>query len=658
MAFPPEQQSILTRPSASNVSRVHNITSPLAQLGLSSGIHSYNNVASSSTFKAPPPALDFNLFRSNSLYSIESTTSLDTFSQDGYGHDEDDDDVNGGESPSTPKASRTQYFNPTSPSLPPVQSTPTRSFQVTSRGPPVIESTSTSRGATVSDLNPIVSHREFNLKPIPSIKIRGKIAPIPRAAPVSLQPETSRLDADLESIYGEQGSEWGEDEGTFEWLDNHAVPEAVNGNGAGLVSPSKRFSKLKAAVTSGGQGGEGGVKRLRKQLVFPRRAPPPPPPPPADGVHNVPISPPARMARLPKSSKEESVLRVHNSQPQVGEVYRPRYAEPTSPLKASFQQPVAQTYLLAPTMVPMKGADADTAPRTAKELAHQSVAYSFYDLDGSEASPSTPKGELLFPNGKYTKVSASSLDSRSEDGRDRERSISEPTSARKVKPQTAEDFLRLGIEARGRNDLAKSAWYFLKAAECGSPTGRMYRGGWTSRIPSSGLDADKGTGLSLRHGWGVAKDEKRAFMELRQACDENFSKGGMDFHNQSPATIKLTSQQQKSTTRDLSMGLFEIANCFLDGVGVKKAPDIALNYLRFAANMGDLASQERGWSLTMLRGPMKAHDVSELGYLLSKGHNGIKKDMKEAAKWYRTAIGQGSSNTFGLAWVWKDKYMN
>jgi TPR repeat protein len=41
--------------------------------------------------------------------------------------------------------------------------------------------------------------------------------------------------------------------------------------------------------------------------------------------------------------------------------------------------------------------------------------------------------------------------------------------------------------------------------------------------------------------------------------------------------------------------LFEIANCFLEGVGVKKAPDIAVSYLRFAANMGDLASQEREW---------------------------------------------------------------
>lgn len=90
--------------------------------------------------------------------------------------------------------------------------------------------------------------------------------------------------------------------------------------------------------------------------------------------------------------------------------------------------------------------------------------------------------------------------------------------------------------------------------------------------------------------------------------------------------------------RDLSLGMFEIANCFLEGVGVKKAPDVAIAYLRFAANMGDLASQEREWSLAMLEVPVLIWCGEELGFLLSKGASGIKKDMKEAAKWYRMAV--------------------
>lgn len=51
--------------------------------------------------------------------------------------------------------------------------------------------------------------------------------------------------------------------------------------------------------------------------------------------------------------------------------------------------------------------------------------------------------------------------------------------------------------------------------------------------------------------------------------------------------------QADKIQRDLSLGLFEIANCFLEGSGTKKSPDVALNYLKLAANMGDLASQER-----------------------------------------------------------------
>lgn len=39
--------------------------------------------------------------------------------------------------------------------------------------------------------------------------------------------------------------------------------------------------------------------------------------------------------------------------------------------------------------------------------------------------------------------------------------------------------------------------------------------------------------------------------------------------------------------------MFEVGNCFLGGIGVKKAPDVALQYLRFAANLGDLSAQER-----------------------------------------------------------------
>jgi len=50
----------------------------------------------------------------------------------------------------------------------------------------------------------------------------------------------------------------------------------------------------------------------------------------------------------------------------------------------------------------------------------------------------------------------------------------------------------------------------------------------------------------------VARDDKRAFNELRRACDASLSEGGVDFH-EAPGTIKLSMQQKKSTmVSDLS----------------------------------------------------------------------------------------------------------
>ena len=126
--------------------------------------------------------------------------------------------------------------------------------------------------------------------------------------------------------------------------------------------------------------------------------------------------------------------------------------------------------------------------------------------------------------------------------------------------------------------------------------------------------------MELTHySWGVARDDRRAFNELRQACEDSLNGERLDLGRNAGA-VMLTMQQnhtltvrlpeiisQYSTSRtwvdlllrqlakqkDFLLGLFEIANCFLEGVGVKRSPEIALAYLRSAGNMGDLASQER-----------------------------------------------------------------
>ncbi|ORY34279.1 hypothetical protein BCR39DRAFT_517414 [Naematelia encephala] len=658
-------------PSASDVVSSGSFASPLAQFK-----GSLVNSSSTSTLRHPinvkaVPTLDLNLFRTASVCSIDSLASLGTVSGESVS-----DFGSRVESPTTPRATKTheEYFDLESPTTTPSktssssQLTPKRSFRVASR-------------------EPIKTRPRALSRPEPASR-----------APVPIQPNHDLLDSDLRSVHGEQGSEWGEDEANFEWLDTNDAPEAVNGHGRDSLSPSKRLSKIKASVPGLGTS-EG--RKLKKPLVFARRAPPPPSE--SGPSTSKAISHPQNLQpRSPRTNNEGSRAQMINyiegprsprtdtegprsartgyqgprsprinynegfrsPRTNLNEEFRTEYNDGLKSARTKHDEHLPAPGLRPPSLrsssdpmhapvprrnlslaarpaaqgsdrqapiafLPLKDSTSSAMNRRNSKMSMQSVAYSFYDLDPE--SPSTPRagtpsGELLFPRGKYVKVPLSRLE---HDARERTFSAPEPPrptpkpqhSALIVGDRNADDLVSAGVEARGKGDLPKAAWYFMKAAEMGSATGRMYYG------------------LALRHGWGVAKDDRKAFVELRRACEESLSGGQIDFHR-SPGATKLTPQQKKAMTRDLSVGMFEIANCFLEGVGVKKAPDVGVSYLRFAANMGDVASQE------------------QLGFLLSKGSGGIKKDMKEAARWYRTAIAQGSTNTFGLAWIWKDKYMD
>ncbi|ODN76075.1 hypothetical protein L202_06016 [Cryptococcus amylolentus CBS 6039] len=676
-SFHPRQPSLRRMPSARDA--VSNFKSPLARLeqesrSAKSHAGSSRNASLSSAESeviAPPvPALQFNLFRPNSIMSIASLASDYTIPQSDEGGEPEADEEEE-EAPATPKASTSGqqgYFEGG-------RATPTSSNATSASKMPSAWSNNTiaTTATTVPIKPPLAPKRSFNVSSRPSsptIESTQKTAPfvlgpvpprrtqsqvradaLAKDAPAPHRPEETEVGEDWASIHGEQGSDWGDDESQFEWLDTDGAPQATNGiDGRGGVrglSPSKRLSKLRTAMSKSEYSESGRSGKLKKPLVLPKRAPPPPPP-----TAPAPLREPLN-ARLPpsptkggwKMTKQNSQPSMHGRQveglpnrsdtlrdearPGVNARWTERPGTSGSPQTSNFP---AQQHPMPPLMAPMKVPLKDDGPSTSLgtssgRQSHHSYqsGYSFYDLDGgeTESSPSTPKAgsdsDLVFPKGKYVKVPTSALEVR-------ERTVSKPaartptTPAASITGRSADELVHMGIEARGKGDLPKSAYYFMKAAEAGSPTGRMY---W---------------GLALRHGWGVSIDDRRAFVELRQACDQSLAEGGLAFHN-SPGQMRLTAQQKKHMARDLAMGMFETGNCFLGGVGVKKAPDVALQYLRFAANLGDIAAQE------------------QLGYLLSKGSNGVKKDMKEAAKWYRMAVTQGSKSTVGLSWIWKDKYM-
>lgn len=143
-------------------------------------------------------------------------------------------------------------------------------------------------------------------------------------------------------------------------------------------------------------------------------------------------------------------------------------------------------------------------------------------------------------------------------------------------------------------------------------------------------------GLTLRHGWGVERDEKKAFTWLRRACEislADLEKLG-DKRNGGKSNSK---QEGDGVKTELVMAIYEVGQSFFQGWGVKKDREMAYRYFLLAARLGDIDAQQ------------------ELGFCLANG-KGCKKDRKEAAKWYRAAVAQGAS-TVGLAWIYKEKYM-
>ncbi|KZT42734.1 HCP-like protein [Sistotremastrum suecicum HHB10207 ss-3] len=139
-------------------------------------------------------------------------------------------------------------------------------------------------------------------------------------------------------------------------------------------------------------------------------------------------------------------------------------------------------------------------------------------------------------------------------------------------------------------------------------------------------------GLSLRHGWGVEKDEKRAFSWLRRACE--IALGDLESFNKAEKVKKKGAGEEIKT--ELVMAIYEVGQSFFQGWGVARDRTMAVNYFTLAARLGDMDAQQ------------------DLGFCYANG-KGCKKDKKEAARWYRAAAAQGAS-TVGLAWIFKEKY--
>ncbi|OJT11591.1 Protein DSF2 [Trametes pubescens] len=179
-----------------------------------------------------------------------------------------------------------------------------------------------------------------------------------------------------------------------------------------------------------------------------------------------------------------------------------------------------------------------------------------------------------------------------------------------VDPKTPQDFLQVGIQHHLANRLEESAIAFEKSATLngGCGVGMLM---W---------------GLAQRHGWGCAKSEVAGFRWLRRAAEL--------------AVVDLEKGRQGAdmgaVKSELVLAIYEVGQSFYRGWGVEKDKEMAVQYFRVAARLGDPDAQQ------------------ELAFCLLNG-KGCKKDKRESAKWYRAAVAQGVSD-IGLAWIYKDKY--
>ncbi|KAG9678786.1 HCP-like protein, partial [Aureobasidium melanogenum] len=135
-------------------------------------------------------------------------------------------------------------------------------------------------------------------------------------------------------------------------------------------------------------------------------------------------------------------------------------------------------------------------------------------------------------------------------------------------------------------------------------------------------------GLALRHGWGITPSADAAIHYLSLAASNSAAIES--------AALSSGSKAGGEAKGELVLAIFELANCFRYGWGIKVDKVAARNYYEVAANLGDPDALE------------------EAAWCYMEGFGGPK-DKFKAAQYLRLAEGAGRKSV-GNSWIWKDKY--
>ncbi|KAJ3150331.1 hypothetical protein HDU89_003109 [Geranomyces variabilis] len=216
------------------------------------------------------------------------------------------------------------------------------------------------------------------------------------------------------------------------------------------------------------------------------------------------------------------------------------------------------------------------------------------------------------------------------------------------------DPLQIAIFYHEQNVLEVATYYFSVAAARGHPIGLfMYA-------------------MSMRHGWGCVKDEEGAVRLLQKAAETaviDLNQGAAmtaaaaaaaaaAVPQAAPAAAAMSSSSSSAhggasatgaaaaddtanplkaiATAELTLAIYELAMSFKQGWGVPKSKTTAAYYMTIAAQLGDVDAQQ------------------EIAECYLRG-DGVKRDKKAAAQWFRKAERQGA-HMVSMQWIWKTKY--
>ena len=174
---------------------------------------------------------------------------------------------------------------------------------------------------------------------------------------------------------------------------------------------------------------------------------------------------------------------------------------------------------------------------------------------------------------------------------------------------TAEDHLNKGIECHERGSLNESTYHLRLAARQNNPTAMLLYA------------------LACRHGWGMRPNPSEGVNWLRKAMDcASIELAHEDISSGQPQDF----EGRKTRKAQFALSVYELGVSHMNGWGIVQDKSLALRCFEIASSWGD------------------ADAMSEAGFCYAQGV-GCRKDLKKAAKYYRSAEARGVSMV-GNSW--------